>query len=303
MKDLSKWLGFDKQETTGSVLQIRLVELLIAVQVIIYSWSWGAYIRHYSGPAVPVGIARQLNLTFLYHHQISLINAGLITVLILAGFFRKGKWTYFIALLLMHLQYAARFSQGKIGHGSVLTGLMLLSLALGFILFDDGQDQRKMAAGLMIFFIGMAYDLAAFSKLIADGFFWPGGNHLWLWIHERAIDLMSQHGSFAYNRLQQLVLNHYWLATAFLLSGWIIEFCGITFWFSKSRPYITTLLIMMHIGILLIMNIDFSPFFEILILLGYPWDRLFDTLITKGTLRWFNRFEAVLLFPLSVHRI
>lgn len=281
-------------------MQFRLVELLIAVQVIIFSWNWGFYIEHFSKPAVPVGIAEQVNLTFLYHHQLALVNAGLITVVMLLGYFRKGGWTYFLALLLMHVQYAARFSQGKIGHGSVFTGLLLMALAISAVMFKHGSERRKVSAGLMVFFVGLAYDLAAFSKLIAAGIFWPSGSHLWLWIHERAIDLISAHGSYTYNILQHAVLTHYWLATLFLISGWSIEFCGFTFWFKKTRPYITTFLIMMHIGILFIMNIDFLPYMQILIVLGYPWSRLFDKYLESGNSNMLSRLASILVFPLSV---
>ena len=42
-------------------------------------------------------------------------------------------------------------------------------------------------------------------------------------------------------------------------------------WFRKTRPYIATFLIGMHIGITLSMNIRFDAFVIELILLGYPW--------------------------------
>jgi hypothetical protein len=46
---------------------------------------------------------------------------------------------------------------------------------------------------------------------------------------------------------------------------------GFLIWWKKLRPYITLLLIGMHIGIYYSMNIWFLSFMIELIIIGFPW--------------------------------
>jgi hypothetical protein len=196
------------------------------------------------------------------------------------GLLKMNRFSYLIAVLLFHLQYVARFSQGEISHGSNMVGIAVLALAVAHLFFEDSANQRKFAVGATVFFFGLGYTSAAFCKLIGTGPDWIAGSHLWLWMAERATDKLSQHGTFSYNLLQELILENRWMATVTLLFGLVTEFFGFLFWFKKTRPIAATLLIMMHIGILLTMNISFSKYMYLLLLLGYPWYQLFDKVLS-----------------------
>ena len=66
------------------------------------------------------------------------------------------------------------------------------------------------------------------------------------------------------------------VASIILLIGWFTELIGFTMWFKKLRPFTTMLLIGMHIGITMTMNIRFDAFVMQLILVGFPWYILLD---------------------------
>src|SRR5699024_11330105 len=112
------------------------------------------------------------------------------------SFFRKELYFFLLALLAMHLQYIARFSQGEISHGSNFTGTALMTLALAAIFFKNEAKLQKFALGLLIFLIGIGYSSAAFAKLIGTGFTWVDGRHLYLWIGERSNEVLSQNSTF-----------------------------------------------------------------------------------------------------------
>lgn len=268
-------------ETAGQILFFRLFEFFIVYFVIWFAWFWGVYIPNLGEVLLPLGIANYIDISFMFSDLMGLGNAVLITLFVLAGFFRLNKLAYLIAMILFHLHYAARFSQGEISHGSNMVGAALFSLAIAQVAFSGAAERRKFALGVLIFFIGLGYVTAAFSKFIGTGPTWVDGSHLWLWIGERSTDMLSQHGHFELNLLQEYILQYHWLATIILIFGLLVELFGWLFWFRKTRPYAATLLISMHIGILLSMNINFPKYVYIMIILGYSWHKLFDYLLEK----------------------
>lgn len=268
-------------ETAGQILFFRLFEFFIVYFVIWFAWFWGVYIPNLGEVLLPLGIANYIDISFMFSDLMGLGNAVLITLFVLAGFFRLNKLAYLIAMILFHFHYAARFSQGEISHGSNMVGAALFSLAIAQVAFSGAAEQRKFALGVLIFFIGLGYVTAAFSKFIGTGPTWVDGSHLWLWIGERSTDMLSQHGHFELNLLQEYILQYHWLATIILIFGLLVELFGWLFWFRKTRPYAATLLISMHIGILLSMNINFPKYVYIMIILGYSWHKLFDYLLEK----------------------
>jgi len=271
----------DKKETPGEVLFFRVFEAFIIAYVIKLSWQWGTYMVRNSEVVLPLGVANYIDISFMFSHSLSLINAGIITGIILLSFFRWGsKWQYFITVLLFHLQFVARFSQGEIPHSANLIGMSLLCISLGFILFDSTVKRRRFILGSIIFFIGLGYIMAACTKLIGTGINWSDGHHLWLWIAEKKTDILSRSGTYNYNWLQQWALYSWSAATALLTLGWLTELSGFLFWWRRLRPYIATGLIIMHVGITLSMNIRFDAFIFELILLGYPWAALIDNYIS-----------------------
>ena len=273
---LKNLFDFEREETAGEILFYRLFELVLALWVMEYAWRWGEYILRIEDVVLPLGIARYVDVSFMYAHGLSLANAAVISALAVVGYFRLWRYAYLIALLLLHLQYVARFSLGKIPHGSNFIGTALLCVAAATVVFEHRQHIRRTALGLCYFFFGLGYTTAAFSKLVGTGPDWVDGRHLWMWIGERTVDTFSSSGVIEVNALQTLALDHYPLATAILVAGLAAELSASLMWFKRTRPFIMTLLIGMHFGILWVMKISFSSNVYLLILLAYPWAALID---------------------------
>ena len=162
----------------------------------------------------------------------------------------------------------------------------LLGLGLAYLLFRKTDERRRFTFGFVWFFIGLAYTSAAACKLVGTGFDWSSGHHLWLWIHERGTDVLAGEGSFDLNVFQELLLQNWWMATAVLTFGWITEACGWMLWWRPLRPYITTALIGLHLGIGASMNLWFAQFMYELILIGYPWPLVIDKVWAWAEDRW-----------------
>jgi len=194
-----------------------------------------------------------------------------------------------VVMVLLHIQYVARFSQGEIPHSQNLIGMSVLCFAIGAWFFPDKKQMPRFVMGSIIFFIGLGYTSAFFAKLIGTGFNWFDGRHLWLWIGEKSIDILSREGAWSPNFLQSLALQSTAMASLILLIGWFTELIGFTMWWKKLRPYTTTLLIGMHFGITLTMNIRFDAFVIQLILVGFPWYILLDRYI-KSTPKYLKRW-------------
>jgi hypothetical protein len=213
----------------------------------------------------------------MFDNNISLGNALLMTVFSLMGFFRIfPRYSYIVAFLCFHLHYVSRYSLGEISHGSNFIGMGLLALALALFFFKNPVIYRRFTFGFLFFFFGIGYTSAGISKLIGTGISWPAGKHLWLWIAERHVDVLSSSGSFTFNWIQELVLENQLFATLTLLFGLITELLGFLLWFDKTRPYIAFALILMHFGVYFTMNIMFGVYIYILLIIGFPWFYLFD---------------------------
>ena len=270
-KFLRQLFRFDEKESREDVFYFRVLEFFLVIFVLRYAWEWASYIPKLGNVILPLGIANYIDVTFMFSGNAALINAGLITTFAVTAFFRWFRFGYLITIILFHLHYVARFSQGEISHGSNMVGTCIFLLAIAFLVFKDKEIRRKFSLGMIYFYIGLSYTSAALSKLIGGGLYWFDGRHLWLWIGERSTDVLSQHGAFQLNLLQQYILEYHWLATLILLFGLLVESFGFLFWFKKYRPYIATLIIIMHFGIQFSMNITFSTYVYVLIIAGYPW--------------------------------
>ncbi len=267
---------FEREDTFGERLFFRIFEGVVLYFILTFAWDWGFYILKIGDVVLPLGIANHLDISFLFAHKLSLLNAAAITGLMAAGFFRLWRFGYLAALLLLHFQYAARYSLGEISHGSNVMGMALLALALGMIFFAERKHARRFTFGFLYFFLGLGYVLAAASKLIGTGPGWVDGRHLWMWIAERTVDTFSLSGAIAHNWLQLLALDSLPVATMILTFGLLTEFFAFLMWFRRTRPWIMTLLIMMHLGVLLTMKINFPANTVLLILLAYPWGLWLD---------------------------
>ena len=280
--------------STGELLHFKIFELFVVIYVLAYSWSWGLYTQRLNEEVVlPLGMANYIDVSLFFDYNLALLNALIISILVLSAFFRIGsRWFYLVVMILFHLQYVIRYSQGEIPHSQNLIGLAVMILAMGSLFFPNGKFFPRFVFGGVIFFIGLGYTSAFFSKLIGTGYQWFYGEHLWLWISEKSVDILSRDGSYQTNFLQELALQHVFVASLILLVGWLIELIGFTMWFKKWRPYTTTLLIGMHFGITLTMNIRFDAFVMQLILVGYPWYKF----IRIDSKRFYDRLLKITLF-------
>jgi hypothetical protein len=269
----------DREQTPGELIFFKLFEAFIVFYTIKFVWEWGIYSQIRNMEVVlPLGVANYFDVSLFFDYNLALINASLITLLIVIAFFRMGpRWLYMVIILLFHLQYVIRFSQGEIPHSQNLIGMSVFCFAVGAMFFPGQKQMPRFVMGSIIFFIGLGYTSAFFTKLIGTGINWYDGRHLWLWISEKSIDILSREGVYNPNLLQQMALGSTAVASVILLIGWLTEFIGFTMWWRKLRPYTVTLLIGMHFGITLTMNIRFDAFVIQLILVGYPWYRVIDT--------------------------
>lgn len=282
----------DKPRTTGELWYFKLFELFVGAYVIKYAWDWAAYIPRNSEVVLPLGIANYIDISFMFGNSWPVINAAFITLLCIFAFFRIGfRWQYLLALVLLHFQFAARYSQGEIPHSMNMVGMSLLALALATFLYNKPWKVSRFTFGSVYFFVGLSYFSAAISKLIGTGIFWFDGRHLWLWIAEKGTDILSRTGSFSPNFLQEMALQSLPVASLILLIGWLTEFAGVFVWSNKYRPFAITAIIAMHIGITLTMNIRFDAYVLELLIIGYSWDRIFDKY--QSRLPSFNKLGAL----------
>lgn len=291
MNLLRNLFDFDKPQTTGEIIFFKVFELFIVWATIDLAWSWGAYILRISDIVLPLGIARYVDVSFMFGHQLSIVNAVLITGLVVAGFFRLTKYAYVAAFLLLLLQYAARFSLGEIPHSSNMLGMTLLGLSLAMLVFSDDLHRRRFTLGFAYFFIGLGYTLSGLCKLIGTGITWPDGRHLWMWINEKSIDAFAKTGVLEFNLLQELALSAYPIATLFLAFGLVTELCAFLSWWQKFRMPVYVAVIGLHLGIYIVMNIFFTLSTLELVLLAFPWAAWLDRLAARAS--WMNVVERV----------
>lgn len=277
---------FGRPESFGERLHFRVVEAVLGSFTIILCWKWGWYIQeNISAPLLELGLAQYVNVSFIFDHYLAVGNAVLIAVLIALGFARAWRPAYAFAILLFHLQYVSRYILGEISHGSNLVGMGILGLGLALLFFTDEQRRRRFTLGFLYFFIGLGYTSSAFCKLIGTGPHWADGHHLWMWIAERQIDVMAKFGAFDPNVLQELILSDATWGTLVLAFGHLVEFSAVLMWWRRFRRPILFLVLMMHLGIIMTMNIVFWWTTGLLILLAFPWPALIDRISTARSSR------------------
>ena len=293
MNLLRNLFEFDKEETRGEVLFFRFFELFLLVGTIKLAWDWGFYILRISDIVLPLGIARYVDVSFMFESSLPLINAALITILAVAGYLRATRYAYMIGFLLLHLQYAARYSLGEIPHSSNVLGMTVLGLALSMLVFSKEVHRRQFTLGFTYFYVGLGYTLAGLSKLVGTGVTWSDGRHMWMWIYEKSIDSFAKTGVLDFNVFQELLLSEVWISTLFLSIGLLTELCAFLMWWKPFRVPILVGVIALHIGIYLIMGIFFTLAFWELMLLVLPLPAWLDWLSTRAS--WMRPVERVVL--------
>ena len=198
---------FDRAESSGQIIFRKIFESFIVLGTMYLAWTWGQYTLRISDIVLPLGLARYVDISFMHGNTLPLWNAGLISVLVLLGWARLGRWPYAIAFVLLIIQYAARFTLGEIPHSSNLVGMGLLGFACGQLFYPDETSRSRFGLGFTYFFLGLAYTSAAISKLVASGITWSDGRHLWMWINEKAVDEIARSGFVELNFVQELALS------------------------------------------------------------------------------------------------
>ena len=294
-KLLQNLFDFERRETVGEIIFYRCFELVVVYYTIKYAWRWGPYMERLSDIVLPLGIAEYVDVTFMFDNHLGTINAILITVMVLVGYFRLWRYAYLATLLLFHLHYVARFSQGEISHGSNMVAMIVLSLAVATLAFEHRKEIRRAAMGLSYFFIGLSYTSAALCKLGASGPLWVDGRHLWMWIQERTVDKFSLTGAIEHTWLQELTIEYHLLATAILTFGLLVEFFAFLMWYKRLRPYVMIALVGMHLGIWGVMQITFSSNTYILLILAFPVAHLIDLALRRLDATKFEKLRTLSL--------
>ena len=296
MNLLKNLFEFDREPTAGEIIFFKAFELFVAYATLKLAWEWGFYTLRISDVVLPLGIARYVDVSFMFDGVLPLVNAGLITACVAAGFFRLWRFSYLIGFLLLHLQYAARFTLGEIPHSTNLVGMTLLGFGLAMMVFRDALHRRRFALGFTYFFLGLGYTLAAFSKFVGTGITWVDGRHLWLWVGEKSVDLFAKTGVWHLNPLQEIVMGSMSMATLFLMIGMVSETFAFLVWWRTPRIVVGLGLAGLHIGIYLIMNIMFGLALIEILLLCLPWPWVLDQILAvtqeNPLLSGLHRFSA-----------
>jgi hypothetical protein len=273
---LDNLFPFERPATRGDLLFFRVFEALIIVWTLNAAWFWAPSFAYYTVVVGPLGLANFMDISVFFNPVAAYGLVTALTVSLVLGFFRRWRWAYFVALLLFHLAFVARYSLGEISHGSHFPGLAILALALGTTMYRTPAVTYRFVFGMIFFLYGLGYTCAGFCKLIATGLGWPAAQHLALWMGERMIDVTSSFGVFEPNLMQRFVVAYPAVGSVALAFGWVAEFAGVLMWFERARPYVLTALILMHLGVEFLLNIFFAENIYILVLLAYPWPRLLD---------------------------
>lgn len=274
---LQRLFAFERAETRGDRLHAKLFELFLLQYAVRWAWEWGLFIQKIPSVIVPQGLVPHFDLSFMLGSTIALGSASCVTLAALCvAFERFRRAAPPLLVVLLHLQYVARHSLGKVSHGSHYVGMGLLLLAMAAWCLPSPAARRRFTIGASLFLMGVGYTLAALSKLGASGLAWVDGRHLWLWMGEKSLDQLASVGYFEPNALQRLCLAHQWLATALSTLGLLTELFGFLLWFPATRVAITIALIGLHLGILGSLGIFFDAFIYQLVIVGLPWSRLFD---------------------------
>lgn len=282
--------GYDAPDSNMEAVVFRVFEVLVAFFTVNYAWEWAAYLPRLQDVVLPLGVAHYVDVTLLFDPVWARVNAALITVLTIAGFFRLNRFAYLGALLLLHLHFAARYSQGEIPHSPNVLGMLLMGFGIAAIAFEAPKIHRRFTMAFSYFFIGLGYTSAAFCKIIGTGWYWSDGRHLWMWIHEKSIDAFSNFGVLDLNVAQELALNHWWIATAFLTIGLVSEFFAVGMALRRFRMLAMGAVLGLHAGIYAIMGIIFFESTVLMIMMFlYPVLTQLDAWLPESVVQTVHR--------------
>lgn len=270
--------GFRGERRPAEMWSARIVETVVVLLTLHFVWKWAEETQRISEVVRPLAFAVWFDLSFLFG-PIDYVLVAMLTLFSLIGYFRLSRWAYSVAFLLLVLEYSTRYCLGEIAHSANLVGSAFFGLALGHLLFSMPHLQSRFFLGMTHFLCGLGYTLAAFSKLFATGWGWSSGTHLWVWIRSRDLHDVVLRGHSELNAVQELVLSHWWLATACLTFGWATEALAWTVWVRRIRPFALMGVVGLHVGIYFTMGITFAHASLLLVTLIIPWERVRGALL------------------------
>jgi hypothetical protein len=279
---LRSLFGFEQPATTAERYFFAVFEGFVAVFTLKYAWTWAIYVQQVSDVVLPLGIANYVDVSVLFQSWTAYGVAGLLSLAVLLGWTRTWRYGYVVALLLLHLLFTARYSQGEIPHSSNVLGMTLLGLGLGLAAFDRERFRRRFTLGFAYFSIGIGYTSAAVCKLIGTGPHWVDGHHLQIWVYEKSVDVFAATGTFDFTFAQSLVLEYYWVATLFLVVGFVSESLAFLMWWPRFRIPVVLAVLGLHAGIYATMQIVFSVTTVELILLALPWACIAERIVARA---------------------
>jgi hypothetical protein len=278
----------NQPDSMGQRVQGLVFELAMLRGVLDDLWVWTQILPTLPGPIAPHGVARMLDLSCMYAAPWARFNALLTFGCLLLGFFRLWRGAYLAALVTYHFHYAARYSVGKVGHGSNVLAFVLLALGIAHLAYRDPVLRRRASVGFTLVLLSVGYTWAAVCKLSAAGFGWADGRHLRLWIREKWIDTTSLSADRQANWLQHAAMRSVAFSTLILGFGLACEALSSLMLLRRVRRYVLLALAGMHLGILYTMNIAFMNNVYVLLAIALPIAELVDRYVV-GT-----RFAALL---------
>jgi hypothetical protein len=279
---LRSLFGFEHPTTTAERYFFNAFEVFVVGFTLKYAWGWATYVQQVSDVVLPLGVANYVDVSVLFQSWTAFGVAGALTLAVLLGWTRTWRYGYVAALVLLHLLFAARYSQGEIPHSSNIPGMTLLGLGLGIAAFDRERFRRRFTLGFTYFSIGLGYTSAAVCKLIGTGPLWADGHHLQIWIYEKSIDVFAATGSFNFTFVQSLALDYYWIATLFLVIGFVSESLAFLMWWPRFRIPMVLAVLGLHTGIYFSMRIVFAFTTVELILLALPWACIAERIFARS---------------------
>ncbi|MEM1269187.1 MAG: hypothetical protein AAGI08_03975 [Bacteroidota bacterium] len=253
MNRIARWAAGEQPDGA------RLLEWTVVAWCAWFAGQWAVQIAPAAVLTEPAGLAQYVDLALFTRGAWPMLWAGVAWAGLALGVFRKGRWSYAVAVVALHVLYVARFSFGKLPHGSNLTATILVGLAVAAVAFREETERRRFVMAYAFVFVGLGYGLAAVSKLVGTGWTWPDGQHLWLWIHEKGIDRLSRDGAWTPSLLQGLVLDSRLAGTLMLSIGWLSEWIAFLLPVRRLRLPILLLLAALHLGVYPILGISFLP--------------------------------------------
>jgi hypothetical protein len=269
----------------GAWVRFHLLETVVCALSIYDMLSWVPTIGRQTKLLYPTGIARFVDVGFLFDAERARLNVALAAILMVASAVGRFRAGYLLAFLCFHLQYCVRFGMGKLQHDSNPLGFALLALGLSYLAFDSREERSQAAEGWTVLLLSIGYFLAGVAKLVVTGPTWPRGSHLWHWIAEKRVDSLIQTGHVGESFVENLVLGSEGLATALLLSGLLTELASCMLWWRPVRRYIMLALVGMHVGIAVVMRITFLNNACLLLLLALPIGEVVDWVVARRS-RW-----------------